>query len=802
MPRLSFDNSILLLDGRPWLMRAGELQYFRVERKRWERSLGRMRKLGFNAVTTYIPWAWHEPEPGHYDFMGVTDRRRDLQGFLRAAHAEGLVVVARPGPYINAEYEGFGYPRWLARQIPQAVMRGPDGKPVGGACWDGFALGHPEYRQAVRGWYETAALILGEFWDRPVVAWQADNETGFLQMNGLGRWDWNPDTVARFRAWLAAGYGDVDGVNAAWGTRYPNFAAILPPRPPFRQGLVNSWQCFLEEQVTDYLAWCVETARGQGVPVPISHNESASFLSPSNPAAKDAVPGLDLYGYDLYLKMSAAPWPTDYPWAGLYTPALFRALTPPARPLLCWELGAGWFDPRAVTDDTALAQNVAGGLAHGLQGFSLYIVQDGVEADGRPYTYGTVWTADGQPGPRHAITARLLAALQEHETTLQGIREQEAGSSRDQETNPQSGVPAGPRTPQSVVGFAYHYPDRRWAADDFLPGQALLDPARVLAGLGGPPGVYGALVAAGYGPRLRVIDLERATEAELAACAALIFPSKGRLAPAGYARLRAYVAGGGHLITCGQTPGATLHGRPLPGVADLYPAAPVQRGVLPRGPLFANLLRAWGLEYRLRDRARLAQQHATSLPLTDSVSQLMAVFHASQEGFALAGPGGAGRLRGDFVLETYQAPPGAFLWHRGAPAAYTTRHGAGSSTMIGTLPGGSYGNPAYYQLRPAERQGIRNFWAGLLGERGVPPAVGLNPGLEVGVQMRPAGDGALLVVVNPRAERQQGRITLPTPVAQLTMLFSGATSDLQARDGGLVVDLAPGDALVALITAG
>ena len=56
----------------------------------------------------------------------------------------------------------------------------------------------------MRGWYEAVALVLAEFWDRPVVAWQLDNETGFLQMNGLGRWDWNPDTVARFRGWLAA----------------------------------------------------------------------------------------------------------------------------------------------------------------------------------------------------------------------------------------------------------------------------------------------------------------------------------------------------------------------------------------------------------------------------------------------------------------------------------------------------------------------------------------------------------------------------------------------------------------------
>src|SRR5690349_6276013 len=135
MPRLTTHHATLYLDNRPWLMRAGELQYFRLERKQWERRLRQMRALGFNAVTTYIPWIWHEIEPGHYDFAGATDRRRNLAGFLRAAQAEGLPVVVRPGPYINAEYQGFGYPRWLAAHIPQARMQGPDGTPVGGAGW-------------------------------------------------------------------------------------------------------------------------------------------------------------------------------------------------------------------------------------------------------------------------------------------------------------------------------------------------------------------------------------------------------------------------------------------------------------------------------------------------------------------------------------------------------------------------------------------------------------------------------------------------------------------------------------------
>jgi hypothetical protein len=97
------------------------------------------------------------------------------------------------------------------------------------------------------------------------------------------------------------------------------------------------------------------------------------------------------------------------------------------------------------------------------------------------------------------------------------------------------------------------------------------------------------------------------------------------------------------------------------------------------------------------------------------------------------------------------------------------------------------------------REGIRNFWRGLLSERGVAPAVRPNPGLEVAVQLHPVGAGARLVVINPRAERQQGRFTLTEPVGTCTLLFSGAASDLRYHEGLFAVDLAPGDAAIAAL---
>ncbi|GHG60115.1 beta-galactosidase [Streptomyces capoamus] len=81
-----------------------------------------MRAHGFNAVSIYVAWNYHSPAPGRYDFTGV----RDLDLFLRTAAETGLYVVLRPGPYINAEVDGGGFPGWLTAARGTARTDDPD----------------------------------------------------------------------------------------------------------------------------------------------------------------------------------------------------------------------------------------------------------------------------------------------------------------------------------------------------------------------------------------------------------------------------------------------------------------------------------------------------------------------------------------------------------------------------------------------------------------------------------------------------------------------------------------------------
>lgn len=55
-------NDQFLRDGRPMQLRAGCIHYSRVPVEYWEDRLLRLRAMGLNAVQTYVPWNWHQPE--------------------------------------------------------------------------------------------------------------------------------------------------------------------------------------------------------------------------------------------------------------------------------------------------------------------------------------------------------------------------------------------------------------------------------------------------------------------------------------------------------------------------------------------------------------------------------------------------------------------------------------------------------------------------------------------------------------------------------------------------------------------
>ncbi|HKE15396.1 MAG TPA: beta-galactosidase [Kofleriaceae bacterium] len=120
---VTYDRYSLMIDGqRVWLWSA-EFHYFRLPSPElWRDQLEKLRAAGFNAVSLYFSWAYHSPAPGVYDFTGV----RDIDRLLDIAEQVGLYVLARPGPYINAELGSGGYPGWLTTQLGRARTQADD----------------------------------------------------------------------------------------------------------------------------------------------------------------------------------------------------------------------------------------------------------------------------------------------------------------------------------------------------------------------------------------------------------------------------------------------------------------------------------------------------------------------------------------------------------------------------------------------------------------------------------------------------------------------------------------------------
>ena len=100
------------LNGEKFQVISGSIHYFRVVPEYWRDRLLKLKAMGCNTVETYIPWNFHEPNRGEFNFEGD----HDVCQFVRIAQELGLWVIIRPAPYICAEWEFGGFPAWLLAQ--------------------------------------------------------------------------------------------------------------------------------------------------------------------------------------------------------------------------------------------------------------------------------------------------------------------------------------------------------------------------------------------------------------------------------------------------------------------------------------------------------------------------------------------------------------------------------------------------------------------------------------------------------------------------------------------------------------
>ncbi|HVW19982.1 MAG TPA: beta-galactosidase [Opitutaceae bacterium] len=125
--RIRYDGRCLTIDGQDTLIFSGTFHYFRCPKPLWRERFRKIKEAGCNAVETYVPWNWHERNmPASLDDFSQVDLT-DLKEWIHMAQDEfGLYTIIRPGPYICAEWDGGGFPRWLLTKMPAAAKVSSD----------------------------------------------------------------------------------------------------------------------------------------------------------------------------------------------------------------------------------------------------------------------------------------------------------------------------------------------------------------------------------------------------------------------------------------------------------------------------------------------------------------------------------------------------------------------------------------------------------------------------------------------------------------------------------------------------
>ncbi|HSP38882.1 MAG TPA: beta-galactosidase [Frankiaceae bacterium] len=265
---------------------AGEFHYFRVPRQEWRSRLDLVAAAGCSAVSVYVPWNWHCPDPETLDVTGTTSPERDLHGALSEVRAAGLDCVLRPGPFITAEWRGGGIPSWLWETFPEILARRADGAVLGTEPYPAITYDASAYRDACAGWYAQVLSVIEPFCTPagPVVNLQLDDEPSYWQRllsANPADLDYSPvlvrpddDGPSRYARWLLDRYGDLAAVNAAHGTVARTAGELEPPMhaPYERSGLPRAldWFDFTLSRIDDYVAFLYGLVVDSGVDVPVS----------------------------------------------------------------------------------------------------------------------------------------------------------------------------------------------------------------------------------------------------------------------------------------------------------------------------------------------------------------------------------------------------------------------------------------------------------------------------------------------------------------------------------------------------
>lgn len=231
----------------------------------WAEDARRMAAMGLSLVRIgEFAWSRIEPEPGSYDWTWLDRAIETLQG-------AGLQIILGT-PTATP-------PKWLVDRMPDMVAIDEQGRPRGFGSRRHYCFSHEGYRAECARVVTAMAARYGQH--PAIVMWQTDNEYGchdtVLSFSGAA--------ASAFRGWLAARYGTVEALNAAWGNvfwsmEYRSFAEVDPPHLTVTEANPAHWldyRRFASDEVASFNAAQVDIIRAHAPGRDITHNFMGFF---------------------------------------------------------------------------------------------------------------------------------------------------------------------------------------------------------------------------------------------------------------------------------------------------------------------------------------------------------------------------------------------------------------------------------------------------------------------------------------------------------------------------------------------
>lgn len=222
VPKVTWDQHSLMIDGRRVCPVMGEIHYSRIPADEWADEVRKMKEGGVTVIATYVFWNHIEEEEGVFNWSG----QRDLRRFVEVCKSESLPVVLRVGPFCHGEVRNGGIPDWVFAKDCETRSE------------------HPVFLALVERLYrQIFSQIQGLQWKDggPLLACQFDNE-----YHGSGDY-----LMALKRIALSIGFDLPFYTRTGWPelTKPVPFGEMLPLYGDYADGF---WERSIEETAGDY----------------------------------------------------------------------------------------------------------------------------------------------------------------------------------------------------------------------------------------------------------------------------------------------------------------------------------------------------------------------------------------------------------------------------------------------------------------------------------------------------------------------------------------------------------------------